>query len=67
MGIVAHIEDLVVHYNYRNTGIGRSLIKYVINKSTNCYKIILDTSEELISFYNNFGFKKKNIQMAIYN
>ena len=50
---VGHIEDLVIDKNYRNKGIARKLLNFVINKSreNNCYKIILDCAEEYIKFY----------------
>ena len=65
---IVHIEDLVVDKNYQNRGIASSLINFClenINKEDN-YKIILNCSEELERFYNNFGLIKKNIQMVKY-
>ena len=62
---VGHIEDLVIHDNYRNKGIARELLNYVINKcnENNCYKIILDCAEDYIKFYEKFNFKKSGFQM----
>ncbi|XWV26093.1 6-phosphate N-acetyltransferase [Tupanvirus soda lake] len=65
---VAHIEDVVVDTNYRSYGVGSLLIKKAIeiSKSFDCYKVILDCSEKNIGFYEKFGFKRKEIQMALY-
>ncbi len=65
---VAHIEDLVVDKEYTRQGIAKELIQYCLSKlSSYChYKVILNCSEELKSFYEKFGFMQKNIQMAKY-
>lgn len=65
---VAHIEDLVVDKNYLNRGIAKKLINFCFEKISclNCYKTILNCSKELKCFYEKFGFKEKNIQMAKY-
>jgi len=68
MGLVAHIEDIVIHNNYRKQGLGKKLIDELINISiqSNCYKIILDCNEKNVNFYQNSGFKQKEIQMVKY-
>jgi len=65
---VAHIEDLVVDKKYKNMGIGNELIKFCLNQisENNCYKVILNCSNDLKKYYEKFGFLEKNIQMAIY-
>ncbi|XWV24846.1 6-phosphate N-acetyltransferase [Tupanvirus deep ocean] len=65
---VAHIEDVVVDTDYRSYGVGSLLLKKAIevSKSLDCYKIILDCSEKNIGFYEKFGFKRKEVQMALY-
>lgn len=65
---VAHIEDVVVDNRCRLRGIGRSLIIKAIevSKEFDCYKIILDCSENNLAFYEKFGFVKKEHQMALY-
>ena len=62
---VGHIEDVVVHKDYRGKGLARKLLIFAENycKKNNCYKIILDCSEEYKNFYEKNGFAKKNIQM----
>ena len=66
---VAHIEDLIVHKDYRKLGLAHQLINYCIDISKNhfsCYKIILNCDESLKSFYENYSFKQKNIEMSLY-
>ena len=68
ISLYAHIEDIIVLSKYRNNGIGKLLIKYLIDncKKQKCYKILLDCSSELINFYEKNNFKKNGTQMAIY-
>tara|TARA_B100000424_G_scaffold57824_2_gene41889 strand:+ start:15368 stop:15835 length:468 start_codon:yes stop_codon:yes gene_type:complete len=69
MGKVAHIEDVIVHENYRKKGLGKMLINKCIEyaKEKNCYKIVLYCEEENIDFYQKCGFKKNDNQtLSIY-
>tara|TARA_B110000208_G_scaffold190848_1_gene255868 strand:- start:175 stop:594 length:420 start_codon:yes stop_codon:yes gene_type:complete len=67
-GMVAHIEDVFIRSQYRNKGYGKYLINEMINKAElfKCYKVILNCSENLKSFYEKNNFKYKNIQMGYY-
>ena len=67
-GIVCHIEDFVVHKDYRNQGIGKRLMNHVLEdaKQKQCYKIILDCNENMYNYYQQYGFETKNIQMSYY-
>ena len=60
MGKVGHIEDVFILQNFRNMGIGKKLIKFLIHK---CHKISLYCDTHLTEFYQKCGFKKKNLQM----
>ena len=63
---VGHIEDLVVHPNYRNQGIAQTILNKLIDYSKeDCYKVILNCNPNMEQFYNRLGFEKKCIQMAI--
>ncbi|KAI3629917.1 hypothetical protein MIR68_011352 [Amoeboaphelidium protococcarum] len=67
-GLVAHLEDVVVHKEYRSLKFGLYIIealKYV-GKQNSCYKIILDCSEKNVPFYEKCGFKAKEIEMVMY-
>ncbi len=63
---VAHIEDLVVDKEHRKKGISSALIDHVVNyvKGANCYKIILDCSEEVSCVYKKSKFEQKGVQMS---
>jgi len=63
-----HIEDIVVLEKWRNKGIAKELFAELreIAIEKNCYKIILDCNERLVSFYEKLGFSKKGIQMSEY-
>lgn len=63
------IEDVVVDKSERGKGIGKLLIEHLINfsKSKSCDKIILNSKESNIPFYNKLGFVQNEIQMVIRN
>lgn len=63
------IEDVVVDKKERSKGIGKLLIEHLINfsKSKSCDKIILNSKESNIPFYNKLGFVQNEIQMVIRN
>jgi glucosamine-phosphate N-acetyltransferase len=65
---VGHIEDIIVDKEFRGNGYGKYIINYLIKyaKNNNCYKIILNTDEKNLKFYQKCGFKKTNIEMGIY-
>ena len=66
---VCHIEDLVVEKIFNGLGIGKLLLseanKYAIK--SNCYKSILDCSNDNIAFYVKNKFECKGNQMALYH
>ena len=66
-GIVGHIENVVVKKEYQRQGIGGKLVAHAIvyAKENACYKVILDCSEQNVSFYEKFGFKKHEICMRL--
>ncbi|KAJ7534115.1 hypothetical protein O6H91_13G080600 [Diphasiastrum complanatum] len=65
---VGHIEDVVVDQTLRGQHLGQRLIESLVEygKSSGCYKVILDCSEENIKFYSACGFSRKEVQMAKY-
>ena len=63
---VGHIEDVVVHPDYRNQGIAQTILDKLIDYSRgDCYKVILNCNPNMEQFYNRAGFEKKCIQMAL--
>ena len=65
---VGHIEDIVVGEKHRNLGIARSILTELKKHAyvKDCYKVILDCSEENIKFYAKNDFIYKGAQMAVY-
>ena len=61
------IEDVVVEKNQRGKGVGKKLIMHIINfsKSKSCDKIILNSSESNILFYEKLGFVQNEIQLVM--
>ena len=61
------IEDVVVKENQRGKGIGKLLVKNLIEKAkkNNCDKIILSSSEKNLKFYEKLGFQKNEFEMII--
>ncbi len=59
-GNVAHIEDVVVSKDYQGKGIGEMLMRSLLDlaKDNNCYKTILDCTDEVKPFYEKIGFKR---------
>lgn len=64
---ICHIEDVVVHKDYRGKGIASKLLDFVKGyaQQNNCYKIILNCSQDYKRFYEKNGFTENNIQMEI--
>lgn len=57
---VAQIEDVVVDKNVRNNGYGKVMIDYIINyvkENTKCYKIVLNSNEDNLKFYQKCDFE----------
>jgi glucosamine-phosphate N-acetyltransferase len=65
---VAHIEDIVVHPDYRGNGIAKNIISLLKNFSIskNCYKIILNCDDDFIGVYEKCDFIKKGNEMSLY-
>ena len=58
-GFVGHIEDVVVSKEFQGNQIGEKIVKYALElaKKHNCYKTILNCSDEVKQFYEKIGFK----------
>jgi glucosamine-phosphate N-acetyltransferase len=65
---IGHIEDIIVSKEYRKMGLGKKMINYLVNlaKQQKCYKVILNCTNNYISFYEKCSFKLTNNQMSIY-
>lgn len=62
----AHIEDVIVHSDYRHQKIGSKLISYAKTKAKqkNCFKCVLVCNESVIPFYTKNGFEPRGINMS---
>lgn len=56
---VAHIEDLIVHQSFLKQGIDEALVRYAMDRCVeqDVCKIILNSSDDLLSFYQKLGFQ----------
>ena len=67
LGIVGHIEDVVVRETYRGQGIASSLLQHLVGLAEQrCYKVILDCSPDNEGFYRRNGFQLHGKEMARY-
>ena len=63
-----YIEDIIVDQSYRKKGLGKQLIKCMVDyakNEKNCYKINLYCESNLETFYEANGFKKTKSGMEI--
>jgi len=63
----SYICDVAVHPEYQGIGLGRKIIKQLIELSFGHKKIILYANPGKEGFYNKLGFKKMNTAMAIFS
>lgn len=59
-GMVGHIEDVAVHRDCQQQGIGAALVRHAIKecRGFQCYKVILDCDPRLIPYYERQGFRQ---------
>jgi glucosamine-phosphate N-acetyltransferase len=62
-----HVEDVATHKDHQGKGIGTLLQKHLIEeaKRLGCYKIMLDCKNNLIAFYNKFGYQVSDNHMRL--
>ena len=68
MGIVGHIEDVIISNKYRSKGVGKEIMNYLVTEAENrnSYKVILNCNETNCGFYEKCGFKLKEVEMVKY-
>ena len=64
-GKAGHIEDIVIHPDFRRTGIGRAILDFLAGHATalGCYKLVLQCSEENRGFYELGGYRQTHLAM----
>ena len=57
--MIGHIEDVAVRSGHHKTGIGKQILKYLLDDAygRGCYKTILDCKDDLVDYYTKIGFK----------
>lgn len=63
----SYICDIAIHPEYQGIGLGRNIIKQLIELSFGHKKIILYANSGKEGFYKKLGFKKMNTAMAIFS
>ena len=64
-GKAGHIEDVVTRKGFEGLGIGSALINHALHfaRTVGCYKVVLDCSDNNISFYQKAGFRVHETSM----
>ena len=67
-GKLGHIEDIVSDINFSNIGIGKRIMKELVDtaESFGCYKIVLQCKDQNKSFYKKCGFENKALAMQFF-
>jgi ribosomal protein S18 acetylase RimI-like enzyme len=65
-GKVAILEDMIIHKDYRQKGLGKELLGEAIrfSKERNCLRLTLLTdfnNDAAINFYRHLGFRKSDM------
>jgi glucosamine-phosphate N-acetyltransferase len=66
-GSAAVIEDIAVHEEWSNKGVGRLIVEKLLDyaRSNNCFKVNLVTNDKNVIFYEKIGFKKDMLSMKL--
>lgn len=62
----SYICDIAVHPNYQGTGLGRQIVKILVDFSAEHKKIILYSNPGIEGFYEKMGFKQMKTAMAVF-
>ena len=66
-GKTALLEDIVADPSFRRSGIGSLIVSELLAhaRTQDCFKVVLEASEESEAFYRTFGFKRGGALMKI--
>ncbi|MFM9276906.1 GNAT family N-acetyltransferase [Paenibacillus jiagnxiensis] len=62
----AYIEDVVVHEDYRRSGIGQKLLSKLMNELSDIETVSLFCEPSLVPLYEKTHFKKSNSQVVMH-
>jgi glucosamine-phosphate N-acetyltransferase len=64
---VGHIEDVAVHRDYQQQGVGSALVRHATEEARRhgCYKVILNCYERLVPFYERLGYRPHDAGLRI--
>ena len=67
-GKSGHIEDIIIDKSHQKKGLGKQLVKYIIDyaKNNGCYKVQLHCSEEMKPFYEELDLQNISRSMTRY-
>ena len=65
-GLMGHIDDIVVNKKFQNMGIGKMIIKSLVEiaNENKCFKITLFCQKNNIAFYKKMKFKNSGFNMT---
>jgi glucosamine-phosphate N-acetyltransferase len=68
MSQVGHIEDIIIHKEYRGFGLGKKIIYELeqISKNNNCYKTVLYCDPDNVEFYTKIDYENKGCYLSKY-
>lgn len=68
LGLIVHIEEVVVDIDFRGQGIAGLLLDFAVKraKEKRAYKVILNCKEDLVALYEKAGFSRVGVSMAQY-
>lgn len=62
----AYIEDVVIHTSFQRSGIGKELVRELVNELSHIDVVSLFCEEHLIPFYEENGFKLSKSQLVMH-
>lgn len=62
----AYVEDVIIHQEWRRSGVGRELVESLLEDLDNIDIISLFCEEELIPFYEKNRFKSSKSQFVLH-
>lgn len=63
---IGQIEDLIIDKEFRGNNYGKKIVQRLVKigyEDFGCYKVVLNTSEENVPFYDKCSFSKAGYQM----